>query len=175
MSKLLWPMYFTDSSDAESDSESSTPAASDSGSQSESSPDLGLSPADLCYCLKAYIPDRRVTAPIKAFLTKLIASGSDGNSQVFRAEIGVVAHGRVLDNRRDVVCKVAYGERQIEALRKEAYMYNTKLFKLQGIIVPLMYGCYVDDTDEGPTGVLVLQYCGVPLTYALRYYALTIR
>ncbi|KAI0689756.1 hypothetical protein C8T65DRAFT_817590 [Cerioporus squamosus] len=87
----------------------------------------------------------------------------------------MVVNGRLTAKKRDVVCKVAYRERQIEALRKEADVYHTKLLSLQGTIVPLMYGCYIGDTDEGHMGVLVLQYCGVPLTYELQYYALTVR
>ncbi|RPD55429.1 hypothetical protein L227DRAFT_579631 [Lentinus tigrinus ALCF2SS1-6] len=79
------------------------------------------------------------------------------------------------DDRRRVVCKVAYGERQVEVLQKEADLYNTKLLGLQGKVIPVMHGCYVDVTDKGPTGVLILQYCGVPLTYELKNYALTIR
>ncbi|RDX41267.1 hypothetical protein OH76DRAFT_246790 [Lentinus brumalis] len=171
MSSLLWPRFFTsfDSDDSDDpDSESSGPP---SLSDSESSAD----PSESCYSLEAYIADRDVAVPTRAFLQTLISAGSDGNTQVFRAELRIVANGRLTEQRREVVCKVAYGEHQIEILRKEADLYNTKLRNLQGRVVPFMYGCYIDDTEEGPTGVLVLQYCGVALTYELKYYALTIR
>ncbi len=171
MSLLLWPKFFTsfDSDDSDdSDYESSGPPPPP---DSDSSAD----PSESCYVLAAYIADRDVAVPTRAFLQTLISAGSDGNTQVFRAELRIVANGRLTEQRREVVCKVAYGERQIEILRKEADLYNTKLRDLQGRVVPLMYGCYIDDTDEGPTGVLILQYCGVALTYELKYYALTIR
>ncbi|CDO75046.1 hypothetical protein BN946_scf184757.g1 [Trametes cinnabarina] len=38
-----------------------------------------------------------------------------------------------------------------------------------------MYGCYAGDTDDGRTAILVLQYCGTPLKYKLRGYALELR
>ncbi|RPD55455.1 hypothetical protein L227DRAFT_656900 [Lentinus tigrinus ALCF2SS1-6] len=38
-----------------------------------------------------------------------------------------------------------------------------------------MYGCYVGITQDGHTGVLVLQYCGVPLTVELKYYSGNVR
>ncbi|RPD70705.1 hypothetical protein L226DRAFT_616035 [Lentinus tigrinus ALCF2SS1-7] len=133
------------------------------------------SPSDSCYSLKPYIPDRSVKDPVRAFLQKLISESSDGNTQVFRAELRVMTKAGLTDDRRRVVCKVAYGERQVEVLQKEADLYNTKLLGLQGKVIPVMHGCYVDVTDKGPTGVLILQYCGVPLTYELKNYALTIR
>ncbi len=79
------------------------------------------------------------------------------------------------DEKRDVVCKVAYGERQIDLLKKEADLYGTKLSHLQNQVVPWMYGCYVGTTVDGRTGVLVLQYCGVSLSAELKYYAPDIR
>ncbi|RDX45516.1 hypothetical protein OH76DRAFT_1387779 [Lentinus brumalis] len=175
MSKLLWPIYFVESSDS-SDLETSTFTHFDLGSRpAELSPESKSSSSDSCYTLKAYIPDRRVTVPFKTFLKKLISASEDGNSQVFRAELRVVANGGLTAQKRTVVCKVAYGERQIQVLRKESDLYHTKLLSLQGTVVPLMYGCYIDDTDDGRMGVLILQYCGVPLTYELKYYALTVR
>ena len=154
MASLFWPRYF-----------------------SSYDRDYGLSgsPSDSCYTLKAYIPDQRKICTVRVLLKSIILSGPDGNSQIFRAELRAVADGQLSDQGRDVVCKVAYGQRQIEVLQKEAELYNTKLRDLQGTVVPLMHGCYVDDTDDGPTGVLVLQYCGVPLTYELRYYSVAIR
>ncbi len=171
MSSLLWPKFFTsfdsDNSD-DSDYESSgPPPRPDCDSSADSS--------ESCYVLAAYIADRDVAVPTRAILQTLISVGPDGNSQVFRAELRIVANGRLTEQRREVVCKVAYGERQIEILRKEADLYNTKLRDLQGRVVPFMYGCYIDDTEEGPTGVLVLQYCGVALTHELKYYTVTIR
>ncbi|RPD70707.1 hypothetical protein L226DRAFT_574597 [Lentinus tigrinus ALCF2SS1-7] len=165
MSSLLWPQHFAFPDTDDSDSGSSRPA-----SPSESSGSL----SDSCYSLKPYIPDRSVEDPVRAFLAKLISESSDGNSQVFRAELRVVTKAGLTDNRRRVVCKVAYGERQVEVLQ-EADLYNTKLLDLQGKVVPVMYGCYIDVTDEGPTGVLILQYCGVPLTYELTNYELTVK
>ncbi|RPD55431.1 hypothetical protein L227DRAFT_603504 [Lentinus tigrinus ALCF2SS1-6] len=166
MSSLLWPQYFASPDTDDSNSGSSRPA-----SPSESSGSL----SDSCYSLKPYIPDRSVEDPVRAFLAKLISESSDGNSQVFRADLRVVTKAGLTDDRRRVVCKVAYGERQVEILQKEADVYNTKLLDLQDKIVPLMYGCYIDVTDEGPTGVLILQYCGVPLTYELTNYELTVK
>ena len=155
MSSLLWPQDLDSPGTDDSNSDMSGP----------------------CYTLKAYIPDQRVTLPVKALLDTVITTSSDGNSQVFRAELRIVAAGGLTDHDygRDVVCKVAYGHRQIEVLQKEADLYNTKLRHLQGTVVPLMYGCYIDDTEEGLTGVLVLQDCGDPLEYKLKYYKLELR
>ena len=63
-----------------------------------------------CHTLKAYIPDQRVTLPVKALLDTVITTSSDGNSQVFRAELRIVAAGGLTDHDYggDVVCKVAY-------------------------------------------------------------------
>ncbi|RPD55418.1 hypothetical protein L226DRAFT_616047 [Lentinus tigrinus ALCF2SS1-7] len=166
MSSLLWPQYF-----ASSDTDDSDPGSSRPASPTESSG----SPSDSCYSLKPYIPDRSVKDPVRAFLVKLVSEASDGNSQVFRADLRAVTKAGLTDDRRGVVCKVAYGECQVEILQKEADLYNTKLLDLQGKVVPVMRGCYVDVTDDGPTGVLILQYCGVPLTYELKNYALTVR
>ena len=155
MSSLLWPQDVESFDTDDSNAESSGP----------------------CYTLKAYIPDQHVTLPVKALLDSIITTSSYGNSQVFHAELRIVADGGLTDHDHggDVVCKVAYGQRQIDVLRKEADFYSTKLRHLQGTVVPLMYGCYIDDTDEGPTGVLVLQDCGIPLEYKLKYYKLELR
>ncbi|TFY75090.1 hypothetical protein EWM64_g8919, partial [Hericium alpestre] len=69
----------------------------------------------------------------------------------------------------DVVCKMAYGKRALNGLNNEAQLYLNKLKDLQGVCVPHSYGYFVGDTDEGPTGCLVLKYCGEPIVQMLKF------
>ena len=62
-----------------------------------------------------------------------------------------------------VACKVAYGQNAMRKLRHEAALYQGRLKPLQDAWVPICYGYFVGDTDEGLTGCLILDYCGEPV------------
>ncbi|KAI0683808.1 hypothetical protein C8T65DRAFT_702480 [Cerioporus squamosus] len=148
----------------------------DDDAVSRSSPEPQSESPDPWQPLEAYVPSRKVQRPYKVFLQELISESDDGNSQTFRANLHIVKEsGLSSDEKRDVVCKVAFGEHRIELLKKEADLYGTKLSHLQNQVVPWMYGCYVGSTVDGRTGVLVLQYCSVPLSSWLKYYSRDIR
>ncbi|RDX41881.1 hypothetical protein OH76DRAFT_176311 [Lentinus brumalis] len=59
--------------------------------------------------------------------------------------------------------RVAYGRRRAELLKKEADLYRDKLASLQGKWVPAIFGCYLGQTVEAGTCILVMQDCGRPL------------
>lgn len=59
-----------------------------------------------------------------------------------------------------VILILAYGSRALHSLTHEARTYHTSLSRLQGIHVPICYGFYVGETQEGRTGCLVLQDVG---------------
>ncbi|TFY80402.1 hypothetical protein EWM64_g3613 [Hericium alpestre] len=69
----------------------------------------------------------------------------------------------------DAVCKIAYGRRALEGLDNEARLYLGKLKHLQDVFIPKSYGYFIGDTDEGPTGCLVLEYCGEPVVQMLKF------
>ncbi|KAH9940257.1 hypothetical protein B0H21DRAFT_677837, partial [Amylocystis lapponica] len=61
----------------------------------------------------------------------------------------------------NIVCKFAYGKRNLKRLRHEATIYRERLQDLGGIVVPKFYGLYEGEMeDEELTGCLVTQYCG---------------
>ena len=74
-----------------------------------------------------------------------------------------------------VVAKIAFGPRRIEPLREEASVYNTKLSKLQGKYVPMVYGFYVGESCDGPVAILLMQDCGRRMVTALKGQPLDIR
>ncbi|KAH9923109.1 hypothetical protein B0H21DRAFT_701280 [Amylocystis lapponica] len=80
----------------------------------------------------------------------------EGNSTTFR---GVLRRcGKRVAN---IVCKFAYGKRNLKRLRHEATIYREHLQDLGGKVVPRFYGLYEGEMeDEEPTGCLVTQYCG---------------
>ncbi|KAI9057563.1 hypothetical protein FKP32DRAFT_1598132 [Trametes sanguinea] len=164
MPPLYWPKCATIAEMGIPDSESSGPGSP-------------CSPTDLCDVMTAYVPDPQSTLPLRTYLKELLLESSDGNRQIFRAELREVdlSSGTLTPRRRDVICKVAYGQRRIEALQKEADYYNTNLLSLQGTIIPRMYGCYRGDTEDGPTAVMILEYCGVRLGDSLGLYIASIR
>ncbi|TFK77982.1 hypothetical protein K466DRAFT_668560 [Polyporus arcularius HHB13444] len=130
------------------------------------------------YYLDSFIPPSdvpQVVTPIRAFVDTLIREKPDGNTQVFRAALRPVHKDGTSPNERRVVCKVAYGGRRVDALKAEARIYTEKLRHLQGMVVPTIYGCYVGKTNEGHTGILVLQDVGDSLKASLRYYDLALR
>lgn len=60
-----------------------------------------------------------------------------------------------------VVCKLAYGKRNLKLLRHEVSMYKNELKELQGMILPGFLGYYeAEMEDEELTGCLVTDYCG---------------
>ena len=68
-----------------------------------------------------------------------------------------------------VACKVAYGQNAMRKLRHEAALYQGRLKPLQDAWVPICYGYFVGETDEGLTGCLVLGYCGKALDIRFSY------
>ncbi|KAI9057566.1 hypothetical protein FKP32DRAFT_1762357 [Trametes sanguinea] len=168
MPPLYWPKCAIVADRGIPDSESSGPP-SDNGP--------AYSPTDACDVMTPYVPDPQSTLPLRPYLKELILESSDGNRQVFRAELREVdlSSGTLTPRKRDVVCKVAYGQRRIHDLQHEADCYNTKLLGLQGTVVPKMFGCFQGYTGDGHTAVLILEYCGVRLTYDLRLYSPSFR
>ncbi|KAI0705629.1 hypothetical protein C8Q76DRAFT_860972 [Earliella scabrosa] len=73
------------------------------------------------------------------------------------------------------VCKVAYGQPQVDRLTKEATFYNTQLSAIQGQGVPKLYGFFQGETGRGLTAVLLMDDCGVALTRPLWQYPLDFR
>ncbi|KAL7278572.1 hypothetical protein ACG7TL_007571 [Trametes sanguinea] len=130
-----------------------------------------------CDLMQAHIPNRDTKLPLSVCLKEFTSETSDGNRQIFRAELCEVLlpSGRLTTLERNVICKVAYGQRRIDALLREADFYNTKLLGLQGTVVPRMHGCYRGNTEDGRTAVLILEYCGEELAGQLQYYHLTVR
>ncbi|RPD55435.1 hypothetical protein L226DRAFT_224329 [Lentinus tigrinus ALCF2SS1-7] len=112
---------------------------------------------------------------IRALVDDLIVERPDGNTQVFRATLRRVYSDQIHPDEQRVVCKVAYGGRRVDVLKREAKIYSEKLSHLQGDCVPTVFGCFVGTTSEGRTGVLVLQDGGVSLKAKLQYYELDIR
>ncbi|OSD03746.1 hypothetical protein PYCCODRAFT_1434133 [Trametes coccinea BRFM310] len=135
------------------------------------------SPLTACDLLQVHIPNRDTKLPLRIRLNQHTLETSDGNRQIFRAELCEVLlpSGRLTTLERDVICKVAYGQRRIDDLLREADFYNTKLLSLQGTVVPRMHGCYQGNTEDGRTAVLILEYCGEELAGQLQYYHLTVR
>ncbi|KAJ2985168.1 hypothetical protein NUW54_g10241 [Trametes sanguinea] len=172
MSSLYWPQCATYA-------DSGIPKRESSGPPSDFRPPY--SPTQACDVLAPCMPRQcdNIMPPFRTYLKELVYESSDGNRQVFRAVLCQLATqsglGGLTSERWDVVCKVAYGERRIEALQREANIYNTKLLQLQGSTVPVMYGCYMGNTEDGSTAVLILQYCGIPLSYELRGYKVAFR
>ncbi|OSD03744.1 hypothetical protein PYCCODRAFT_193010 [Trametes coccinea BRFM310] len=130
-------------------------------------------PTAACDVMEAYIPNRNIKLPLRTYLKELTSETEDGNCQVFRAQLCEVLLLSTLE--RNVVCKVAYGQRRIDDLLREADFYNTKLLGLQGTVVPRMYGCYRGYTEDGHTAVLILEDCGYQLTYKLKFYDVAFR
>ncbi|KAJ2972942.1 hypothetical protein NUW54_g12163 [Trametes sanguinea] len=83
--------------------------------------------------------------------------------------MGVWATGRLLrrdcDRRslRVAICKIDCGRQRANVLKDEADVYRDKLAHLQGKWVPKLYGCYLGETNEGLTGILIMEDCGQPL------------
>ncbi|TFK80554.1 hypothetical protein K466DRAFT_605235 [Polyporus arcularius HHB13444] len=66
-----------------------------------------------------------------------------------------------------LVCKVVTGGTGISKLRAEAQLYSGKLKELQGQDVPKFFGFYEGDNGYASVGVMILEYCGEPLTEPL--------
>ncbi|RPD54219.1 hypothetical protein L226DRAFT_494662 [Lentinus tigrinus ALCF2SS1-7] len=88
-----------------------------------------------------------------------------GNMHVFRVELHPLDDhdAPIVGSEKVAICKVAYGKRRADLLKKEADLYREKLAPLQGQWVPIIYGCYLGQTVEAWTCILVMQDCGVPL------------
>ncbi|KAJ7122038.1 hypothetical protein C8R43DRAFT_51499 [Mycena crocata] len=85
----------------------------------------------------------------------------DGSS-VFRAQVH-----RPNDTPLDAVLKVdPTGERH-SAFMKEVEVYQTKGMKLQGVIIPIFYGCFHVELNQTPVTCLVMEYCGEPMKLPL--------
>ncbi|TFY77737.1 hypothetical protein EWM64_g6275 [Hericium alpestre] len=69
----------------------------------------------------------------------------------------------------DVVCKIGFGRKAKDRVSHEASMYTGKLSHLQGECIPHCHGYFEGGTDEGPTGCIVLAYCGEPIKEMLGY------
>ncbi|KAJ2987063.1 hypothetical protein NUW54_g9540 [Trametes sanguinea] len=150
MSSLYWPQCATYA-------DSGIPKRESSGPPSDFRPPY--SPTKACDVLAPCIPQQcdKLMLPFRTYLKELLYELSDGNRQIIRAVLCQLATqsglGGLTSERWDVVCKVAYGERRIEALQREANFYNTKLLQLQGSTVPVMYGCYMGNTEDGSTAL----------------------
>ncbi|KAI0689771.1 hypothetical protein C8T65DRAFT_518211, partial [Cerioporus squamosus] len=63
-----------------------------------------------------------------------------------------------------VVCKVSRGADQVKRLHTEARLYTTSLLGLQERVVPGFFGLFAGYIEDAPVGVMVLRYCGRPLS-----------
>ncbi|KAA1473269.1 hypothetical protein DENSPDRAFT_266736 [Dentipellis sp. KUC8613] len=79
--------------------------------------------------------------------------------RVFRGRLACSSTGF----QRDVICKLAYGQRSMTGVATEARFYSGKLQHLQGVYVPQYHGHFVGRTDEGPASCIILDYCGKEL------------
>ena len=130
------------------------------------------------YDLDAYIHHPDVQSPgVQATIKERLSSPRSTGMPMFRlgARRTHAECDQNADNELIVVCKVAYGKNRVQLLKKEADIYHTKLAALQGNGVPSLYGCWIGQTDKGPTAVLILQDCGEPLSRALNTYPLDFR
>ncbi|EKM53041.1 uncharacterized protein PHACADRAFT_210780 [Phanerochaete carnosa HHB-10118-sp] len=78
---------------------------------------------------------------------------------------GTLAQRSPNDPETDVFIKLAYAQNLDDAagLRTEANFYNKQLKALQGDVVPVCYGIYEGEHDDGdPIVCLVLEYMGEP-------------
>ena len=94
---------------------------------------------------------------------------------VFRVSLWQVAPGSHPVDGIIAVCKVAYGQPQVDRLTKEATVYNTQLSAIQGQGVPKLYGFFQGETGRGLTAVLLMDDCGVALSRPLWQYPLDFR
>ncbi|KAI9060727.1 hypothetical protein FKP32DRAFT_1595044 [Trametes sanguinea] len=111
--------------------------------------------------LEAYYLGENISSDLRVLYKERVAKG---RMQVFRVTLYGVVDDAVIDDGRTAICKVAYGKRGVEALKKEADIYREKLAHLQGKWVPKIFGCYVGETvREALTCILLMEDCGQPL------------
>ncbi len=110
--------------------------------------------------LEAYYHGSELAFDIRATIRERI---HNGNMRAFRVGLYPVHGNTIAGEELIAICKVAYGRRRAELLKKEADLYRDKLASLQGKWVPAIFGCYLGQTVEAWTCILVMQDCGRPL------------
>lgn len=73
------------------------------------------------------------------------------------------------------VCKIAYGDREVRALEREAGFYQHQLRHLQGKYIPCFFGIFVGTSSRGRAAALVTSHEGRELQKPMSYLCLQFR
>ncbi|TBU41393.1 hypothetical protein BD309DRAFT_273129 [Dichomitus squalens] len=115
-------------------------------------------------CHQAIVGTLRITQ-----VTEILRAESVRGIEVFRAAVSIAQHEDEV-KELDVVCKVGWGTMGAAEVQREANLYQDRLRKLQGTVVPRVHGCYV--ANDRIT-VLVMEYCGRALSQGTRSFSQT--
>ncbi len=115
--------------------------------------------------------DCKITTHIITDIIEVLSYNDGGMRRVYRASI----RDESTKQSTIVVCKIAMGRSYFNNLKREAEVYKRHLSKLQGTVVPQVFGFFTGHSFDGKTCILVMQDCGVRLRVPHSDYPLSFR